>query len=120
MTNIQFGGRNYNTSSVLREWKTDLDDAINEKRSQMKEEQYSRKAKEDNAKSILNSNPIVRLEKDSDYLDFVESVKQVTAQTSGNTSNILIASAIKKALVRDKDKKEVKTLTRAKEIIDVL
>ena len=49
MTNIQFGGRNFNTSSVLREWKTDLDDAINEKRSQMEEEQYSREAKEDNA-----------------------------------------------------------------------
>ena len=59
-----------------------------------------------NAKCILSSNPIVKLEKDSDYLDFVESVKQVTAQMSESTSNILIASAIKKALVSEKDKKE--------------
>ena len=120
ISNIQFGGKNYNTSSVLREWKTDLDDAILEKKHQAKEDQYCRKAKEDNAKSILNSNPIVKLEKDSDYLDFVESVKQVTAQMSESTSDILIASAIKKALVRDKDRKEVKSLTRTKEIIDVL
>ena len=39
---------------------------------------------------------------------------------SESTSDILIASAIKKALVRDKDRKEVKSLTRTKEIIDVL
>ena len=105
VSNIQFGGKNYNTGSTLREWKTELDDALLEKKHQVKEEQYSRKTREDNAKSILNSNPIVRLEKDADYLDFVESVKVVTGQMSENTSDILIASAIKKALVRDKDKK---------------
>ena len=75
ITNIQFGGKNYNTVSLLREWKTDLDEAIYEKRAQAKEEQNCKKTKEAKAKSILSSNPIVKLEKDSDYLDFIESVK---------------------------------------------
>ena len=39
---------------------------------------------------------------------------------SKSTSDILIASTIKKALVREKDKKEVKSLTRTKDIIYVL
>ena len=120
LTNIQFGGRNYSTEKVIREWKTDLDDAINEKKQKARDDQYSRKTKEDNAKSILNSNPIVKLERDADYLDFIESVKVVTGQTTENTSDILIGAAIKRALVRDKDKKEVKSLTRTKDILQVI
>ena len=61
ITNIQFGGKNYNTVSLLREWKTDLDEAIYEKRAQAKEEQNCKKAKEANAKSILSRNIIVKL-----------------------------------------------------------
>ena len=118
---IRLSGHECRSGTVLREWKTSLEEILHEKKTKQREDQYARKIKEDYAKTILN-NPycIVKLEKESDFLDFLESVQQVTRELSDITSDLMIANSIKRALVREKDKKEVKTLTTTKDILEVL
>ena len=118
---IRLNGHDCRSGAVLREWKTSLEEILHEKKNKMREDQYARKIKEDYAKTILNSpHCIVKLEKESDFLDFLESVQQVTRELSDMTSDLMIANSIKRALVREKDKKEVKTLTTTKDILEVL
>ena len=118
---IRINEHEYRAESVFREWKTSLEEILQEKKTELKEEMYARKVKEDYAKSILNNpNCIVKLEKEADFLDFLESVKQVTGELSDITSDLMIANSIKKALIREKDKVEVKSLTTTKEILEVL